>query len=400
MKFPDEVEEQIEAEILRPRDSQAAGAATGVKALEQQPGLAEKYLSLLRTRANGEADLDGLVIVLDCANGAASRLAPELFVELGARAIVFHASPDGRNINAGCGSLHPEAMCRAVAQNGAQLGVAFDGDADRAIFSTATGHLVDGDGVLYLAARSLKASGRLRGGVVVGTTMTNLGLERALARDGISLVRVPVGDRYVLEEMLRRGANLGGEPSGHIIFLDDGPAGDGIATALKVAAAVSRDESLEKLVAGLTLYPQRIVNVRVAEKPPLESLPEVARLADEARGALGETGRLVLRYPGTESLAPVLVRHRVAGSGTGGGARRGRRRTLVGGHRGCHSPPHRRRNALGCRAASPAGWRKRGRSSENSTCDHRAWDTGLHRSAFLFLTRTGPRSGRHRPWLP
>ena len=307
MKFPDEVEEQIEAEILRPRDSQAAGAATGVKALEQQPGLAEKYLSLLRTRANGEADLDGLVIVLDCANGAASRLAPELFVELGARAIVFHASPDGRNINAGCGSLHPEAMCRAVAQNGAQLGVAFDGDADRAIFSTAAGRLVDGDGVLYLAARSLKASGRLRGGVVVGTTMTNLGLERALARDGISLVRVPVGDRYVLEEMLRRGANLGGEPSGHIIFLDDGPAGDGIATALKVAAAVSRDESLEKLVAGLTLYPQRIVNVRVAEKPPLESLPEVARLADEARGALGETGRLVLRYSGTESLARVMV---------------------------------------------------------------------------------------------
>jgi len=307
MKFPDEVEERIEAEILRPRDGQNADAASGVRALEPQPGLAEKYLSLLRTRANGEADLEGLVIVLDCANGAASRLAPALFVELGARAIVFHASPDGRNINAGCGSLHPEAMCRAVAENGAHLGVAFDGDADRAIFSTAAGRLVDGDGVLYLAARSLAAAGRLRGGAVVGTTMTNLGLERALAREGISLARVPVGDRYVLEEMLRRGANLGGEPSGHIIFLDDGPAGDGIGTALKVAAAVKRDNSLEKLVAGLTLYPQRIVNVRVADKPPLESLPEVARLADEARGALGETGRLVLRYSGTESLARVMV---------------------------------------------------------------------------------------------
>jgi phosphoglucosamine mutase len=307
MKFPDEVEERIEAEILRARAGQSAEGAADDAAIEARPELAEKYLSLLRTRANGEADLDGLVIVLDCANGAASRLAPQLFVVLGARVIVFHASPDGRNINAGCGSLHPEAMCRAVAENGAHLGVAFDGDADRAIFSTAAGELVDGDGVLYLAARSMKALGRLRGGAVVGTTMTNLGLERALAGEGISLARVPVGDRYVLEELLRRGANLGGEPSGHIIFLDDGPAGDGIATALKVAAAVKRHGPLAKLVAGLTLYPQRIVNVRVSEKPPLDSLPEVARVADEARGALGETGRLVLRYSGTESLARVMV---------------------------------------------------------------------------------------------
>jgi phosphoglucosamine mutase len=307
MKFPDEVEERIEAEILRPGDGLAGAGPSDPPALEPQAGLAEKYLSLLRGRANGDGDLDGLVIVLDCANGAASRLAPELFVTLGARAIVFHASPNGRNINAGCGSLHPEGMCRAVAEHGAHLGVAFDGDADRAIFSTASGRLVDGDGVLFVAARALKAAGRLRGGTVVGTTMTNLGLERALGRDGISLARVPVGDRYVLEEMLRRGANLGGEPSGHVIFLDDGPAGDGIATALKVAAAVKRHGPLEKLVAGLTLYPQRIVNIRVAEKPPLDSLPEVARLADEARGSLGEKGRLVLRYSGTESLARVMV---------------------------------------------------------------------------------------------
>jgi phosphoglucosamine mutase len=307
MKFPDEVEEQIEAEILRRAGGSTAGADGGEPALAARPELAEKYLSLLRGRANGEADLDGLVIVLDCANGAASRLAPELFVTLGARAIVFNASPDGRNINAGCGSLHPEAMCRAVAENGAHLGVAFDGDADRAIFSTASGKLVDGDGVLFVAARAMKAIGRLRGGAVVGTTMTNLGLERALDREGISLARVAVGDRYVLEEMLRRGANLGGEPSGHIIFLDDGPAGDGMATALKMAAAVKRHGPLEKLVAGLTLYPQRIVNVRVAEQPPLESLPEVARVVEEARGALGETGRLVVRYSGTEPLARVMV---------------------------------------------------------------------------------------------
>jgi phosphoglucosamine mutase len=307
MKFPDDIEEEIEGEILRPGDFPAAEATGEIRALEPQPGLAEKYLSLLRGRANGEADLDGLVIVLDCANGAASRLAPELFVTLGARVIVFNASPDGRNINAGCGSLHPEAMCRAVAENGAHLGVAFDGDADRAVLATASGRPVDGDGVLYVAARAMKAAGKLRGGAVVGTTMTNLGLERALGREGISVARVPVGDRYVLEEMLRRGANLGGEPSGHVIFLDDGPAGDGIATALKMAAAVKRHGPLEKLVAGLTLYPQRIVNVRVAEQPPLESLPEVARVVEEARGALGETGRLVVRYSGTEPLARVMV---------------------------------------------------------------------------------------------
>jgi phosphoglucosamine mutase len=305
MKFPDDVEEQIEKEILR--RGGLAGAGSEIPALKPQAGLGEKYLSLLRGRANGEADLDGLVIVLDCANGAASRLAPELFVTLGARVIVFNASPDGRNINSGCGSLHPEAMCRAVAENGAHLGVAFDGDADRAIFSTASGGLMDGDGVLFVAARALKAANRLRGGAVVGTTMTNLGLERALGHEGISLARVPVGDRYVLEEMLRRGANLGGEPSGHIIFLDDGPAGDGIATALKIAATVKRHGPLEKLVAGLTLYPQRIVNVRVAEKPALESLPEVASMVEEARGALGETGRLVVRYSGTEPLARVMV---------------------------------------------------------------------------------------------
>jgi phosphoglucosamine mutase len=305
MKFPDLIEERIEAEILRRRE--AGGEAGAAVSLEPEPELGEKYVSLLRGRANGEANLEGLVVALDCANGAASRLAPELFVKLGARAVVFNASPDGRNINAGCGSLHPETICRATVEAGAHLGVAFDGDADRAIFATAAGRVVDGDGVLYLAARAMKAHGRLRGGAVIGTTMTNLGLERALEQEGISLERVPVGDRYVLEEMLRRGANLGGEPSGHVIFLDDGPAGDGIATALKVAAAVRRDDSLEKLVEGLSLYPQRIVNVPVAEKPPLESLPEVARLAKEARAALGETGRLVVRYSGTESLARVMV---------------------------------------------------------------------------------------------
>jgi phosphoglucosamine mutase len=308
MKFPDEVEEGLEAKILKLRKE--APEAGGEGSLAPQAGLAEEYLARLRRRANGEANLEGLSIVLDCANGAASRLGPELFGSLGARVVAIHNAPDGRNINAGCGSLHPEAMCRAVTEQGAQLGVAFDGDADRALFSTASGRLVDGDGVLYVAARAMKASGQLHGGTVVGTVMTNLGLERALEREGIGLVRVPVGDRYVLEEMLRRGANLGGEPSGHIIFLDEGPAGDGLATALKMAAAVMRDGSFEELASGLVLYPQRILNIRVVKKPPLDSLPQVARLTEQARQALGEASRIVLRYSGTEPLARVMVEAR------------------------------------------------------------------------------------------
>ncbi len=305
MKFADQVEEGLEAEILRLRDS--APPPGGEPSLHPQSGLANEYLERLRRSADGSARLDGLSIVLDCANGAASRLGPELFTSLGARVVAIHNSPDGRNVNAGCGSLHPEAMCRAVVEHGAQLGVAFDGDADRALFSTASGRLVDGDGVLYVSARALKARGQLRGDAVVGTVMTNLGLQLALEREGIELVRVPVGDRYVLEEMLRRNANLGGEPSGHVIFLDNGPAGDGLATALKIAAAVMGDGSLEDLVSGLVLFPQRIVNIRVREKPPLDSLPEVAGMAERARKALGEASRIVLRYSGTEPVARVMV---------------------------------------------------------------------------------------------
>ncbi len=312
MKFPDEVEEGFEVEILRLRETASSAGRLGRElSLSADPALAAEYLAELRARAgrargDGEKRLDGLTVVLDCAHGAASRLGPELFRSLGARVHAIHNSPDGRNINANCGSLHPESMCRAVVETGAQLGVAFDGDADRALFATASGRLVDGDGVLYVAARALQAAGRLRA-PVVGTSMTNLGLERALAREAIGLARVPVGDRYVLEEMLRRGANLGGEPSGHVIFLDDGPAGDGLATALKMAAAMTGDGSLEDLMAGLALYPQRLLSIRVSEKPPLDRLPEIARLAAEARQSLGEAGRIVLRYSGTEPVARVMV---------------------------------------------------------------------------------------------
>ncbi len=307
MKFPDEVEEKLEADILRHRESISAAAAEVDLPLVRELQWAEQYLSILRSRAQDAASFKNLKIVLDCANGAASELGPSLFRSVGACVIAIHAAPDGKNINDGCGSLHPEAMRQRVVAEKADLGVAFDGDADRAIFSTASGRLVDGDGVLYLSARALKASDRLHGGKIVGTTMTNLGLERALAREGVGLVRVPVGDRYVLEEMLRSGANLGGEPSGHVIFLDDGPAGDGLGTAIRVAAAVSGGKTLDALTENLFLFPQRIQNVPVSRKPPLESLAEVTQLVEQARTDLGEASRIVLRYSGTENVARVMV---------------------------------------------------------------------------------------------
>jgi phosphoglucosamine mutase len=304
MKFPDDTEEQLEAEILRQRNRPTALSA---QPLIPDRKLDEEYLEFLRSCVLPEARLTGLKMVLDCANGAASSLGPELFGSLGAAVTAIHDRPNGRNINDGCGSLHPENLCREVIEKRAALGVAFDGDADRAMFVSASGRVVDGDGVLLMAARYLRSAGRLRGMRVIGTTMANLGLERLLASEGLTLVRVPVGDRYVLEEMLRCGSNLGGEQSGHIIFLDDATTGDGLLTALKVACLVALCGSLDELVRDLKVYPQTIINVAVRAKPPLEGLPEVSRALAEASRALADSGRIVLRYSGTEPKARVMV---------------------------------------------------------------------------------------------
>lgn len=246
-------------------------------------------------------------MVLDCANGAAYKLGPELFRSLGCDVVTIGAQPDGRNINAGCGSLHLETLQQRVPAEKAALGVAFDGDADRALFVSASGKVVNGDGVLLAAARFLKAAGKLPGNRVVATSMSNLGLEHVLASEGIVMARANVGDRYVLEEMLKSGNTLGGEQSGHIIFLEDSPAGDGLLTAVKVASLVAIEGSLDHLMVGLKNYPQTIVNVKVKSKPPLESVPELAEALRQAKATLGYYGRIVLRYSGTEPVARVMV---------------------------------------------------------------------------------------------
>ena len=304
MKFPDAIEEELEADIFKHRGESAPKNSPRLTADES---LDAEYLEFLRSKVIAGANLSGFRIVLDCANGAAFKLGPELFRSLGADVIAAGVSPDGRNINAGCGSLHLEDLQKRVVQEKGRLGVAFDGDADRALFVCETGKVVNGDGVLLAAARFLKSQNKLKGNRVVATSMSNLGLERVLAQEEISLARASVGDRYVLEEMLRSGNVLGGEQSGHIIFLDDSPAGDGLLTAVKIASLVSMHGKIESLVEGLKDYPQQIVNVKVRSKPPLDSLPEVSRALAEAQSALGENGRIVLRYSGTEQLARVMV---------------------------------------------------------------------------------------------
>jgi phosphoglucosamine mutase len=307
MKFPDAVEAEIEAHILAKSGAERAADCKQKLDHANDERLHQDYLDGLRSALLPDAKIAGMKIVLDCSNGAASELAPQLFRSLGADVTAIHSTPDGRNINRDCGSLHPEKMQQEVVVRGAALGVAFDGDADRAVFATASGKLVNGDGVLLAVGRFLKSSGALKGPAVVGTSMANLGLERALEKSGLKLTRTDVGDRYVLEEMQRSGANFGGEQSGHILFLDDATTGDGMLTAVKMASLISIAGPLESLVADLKIFPQKIVNVKVRSKPALETLPEVARQLRDAESALGKSGRVVLRYSGTEPLARVMI---------------------------------------------------------------------------------------------
>jgi phosphoglucosamine mutase len=249
-----------------------------------------------------------LKIVLDCANGAASHLATELFERLGAMVYPIACSPDGRNINLYCGALHPGNLRETVLQQRADAGVAFDGDADRCILVSATGRIVDGDAVLLITSRAMKDQGELRQNLVVATVMSNLGLERALAEIGLQMIRTPVGDKYVLEEMVRRDAQIGGEQSGHIIFRDYATTGDGMLTAVRVLDVVRQSgRTLDDLAADMKVYPQTLVNVRFRTKRPLDQLPSVQSEIKAAESDLGDRGRVLVRFSGTEPLARVMV---------------------------------------------------------------------------------------------
>ncbi len=301
LKLPDSQEHLLEQHIFEWLE---AGSSPVPAALAVDEGLDREYVNDLA--ATLPAGLEGVRIVVDGANGSATYLGPALLERLGAQVDRIHCAPDGKNINLHCGSQHLEDLRARVLATGADLGVAFDGDADRAMFVSHSGKIVDGDAVLLLTALPLHARGRLT--EVIATVMSNLGLERALKRHGIGLVRTAVGDKYVLEEMLRRKAPLGGEQSGHVIFTDYATTGDGLLTALRVLG-VMRDsgQDLDMLTAELETYPQSLVNVRVRDRRPLEEMERVTREIRRTQTEFGESGRVLVRFSGTEPLARVMV---------------------------------------------------------------------------------------------
>ncbi len=319
MKLADEIEQEIEAEIFEHIDLLAAHQHDEASLMDQiLPGDAQlrtdyetwlaESVQVGTTNASG---LQGLRILIDCANGAASAIAPELFARLGISAVALHTAPNGRNINDGCGALHPEHVAAELLRRPGQfdLGITLDGDADRALFCDSLGNIINGDAVLLIAARDMKARGRLAHDTVVATTMSNMGLEKALHVHGIQMLRSNVGDKYVLEDMRKTGATLGGEQSGHILFMDaDSTTGDGLLTALRVLEVVARSgQSLRDLTSEFKVFPQVIRNVKVREKTAMSQLPTVAAAIHTAEQELDGNGRVVVRYSGTEKLARVMI---------------------------------------------------------------------------------------------
>jgi phosphoglucosamine mutase len=275
---------------------------------DEAADLKTRYLDFLSEEIGLGISLSGIRLVLDCANGAASNLAPALFERMGALVTAINNHPDGRNINLNCGSLHPEGLQREVLKQGADLGVAFDGDADRALFVDAKGQLINGDASLWVLAKYMHARERLAHNTVVATVMSNIGLEQALRSQGLHLVRTDVGDKYVLDELVRLGASLGGEQSGHIIFPNLSLAGDGFITTLALLRAMTDEgKSLQELTEGFQTFPQTLMNVEVRVKRPFSEVPSIRNVIREVEGELGSRGRLLLRYSGTEPLARVMI---------------------------------------------------------------------------------------------
>ena len=310
-KLPVAVELAMDEEILF---HASKGKVVDVKSLppvEDKPALQSDYIQFLRTTIPN-LSLGGMKLVVDCANGAAAAVAPELFRRLNrdgrAKVTLLNVTPDGRNINANCGALHPNFVAAEVKAHGATIGLTFDGDADRCMLADSRGNVINGDAILLMVGRDLKARGLLKADVVVATTMSNMGLEAALKRSGIRMLRAPVGDRYVLEEMQKSRASLGGEQSGHILLPHLATTGDGLLTALVILELVARTgKTVDELTADLKVFPQVIVNVKVKEKRPLAEIPAVSAAIRAAEEDLKDSGRVVIRYSGTEALARVMI---------------------------------------------------------------------------------------------
>jgi phosphoglucosamine mutase len=310
-KWTEAAEEELERGVRRRRARAGEGMPPTAPVLRLDPALRVRYLrhlaATVQERDRSEP-LGGLRVALDAGNGAASSYAGELFADLGADVILEGSSPNGRNINLGVGSTAPETLAAAVPRHGAHFGAAFDGDADRCIIADERGTVRDGDAILYLWATALAAAGQLATRRIVATSMSNLGLERALGRTGIGVVRCGVGDRAVVDTMRREGIELGGEQSGHIVELRLASTGDGMLTALQIASILQRSgKSLSELLAPFERFPQVLLNVRVGRKVDFAELPAVSGLAQSIEGRLGQEGRLVLRYSGTEPLARVMI---------------------------------------------------------------------------------------------
>jgi phosphoglucosamine mutase len=308
LKLSDEMELEIEQLIFDndklevPEKPQTPGEARLLA------DASDRYVTFLKDVVTNDGALEGFNIVLDCANGAGFHVAPSTFIELGATVSTLFADPDGSNINLNCGSEHPETLSDKVVSKQADVGFAFDGDGDRVIAVDETGAVLTGGQVLVICAKAMKDEGRLADNLVISTVMSNIGLELALKEAGIQLVTTQVGDRYVLREMLARGACIGGEDSGHMIFLDHHNAGDGIITAIKLVSAMkSTGKPLSELAKFMRVFPQRLINVEVKNMPPIEAVPEIVGVVEDVERILGDSGRVLVRYSGTQPMCRVMV---------------------------------------------------------------------------------------------
>ena len=307
-KLPDELEARIEQLIVSDEIKHLRPTADAIGKAYRIDDAEGRYIDFVKRSLPRDLDFQGIKLVVDCANGAAYKVAPAVFRELGAEIEVIANTPDGMNINDGCGAVHPERLQEAVRRHGAHIGIALDGDADRAIFVCEQGKIIDGDHVMAALGLDSHAQGQLARATVVGTVMSNFGLEIAMKKAGIQLMRTPVGDRYLMERMLADGYNFGGEQSGHFIFLDHNTTGDGLISALQILSLMKRTgKPLSELAKAMTAVPQILLNVKVKHKPDLNQIPDIQQAIKSAEVTLNGSGRVLVRYSGTESLLRIMV---------------------------------------------------------------------------------------------